>query len=170
MHPIFDIRNLSDKEIFNYEELLMRVLILLALTILLSVASVQAEQTKAGVIKSLDGKATIQRDGRIIPAEIGTELYVSDTVVTERTGSAGVMLEDDTLISMGPDSKLELSDYTFEPHNATFAIALKFIKGSFAYMSGIIGRLAPEKIRIETPDAVIAVHGTRFLVSVEDGQ
>lgn len=145
----------------------MRTLILLALAILLSVSPVQAGKTTAGIIKSLDGKAIIQRDGRIIPAEIGNELYISDTVVTEKTGSAGIMLEDDTLISMGPDSRLELSDFAFEPHNSTFAIALKFIKGSFAYMSGIIGRLAPEKIRIETPDAVIAVHGTRFLVSVE---
>jgi hypothetical protein len=145
----------------------MRAFILLVLAILLSTGAVQAGQTTAGVIKSLDGKAIIQRDGRIIPAEIGTELYVSDTVVTEKTGSAGIMLEDDTLISMGYDSRLELSDYAFEPQHATFAIALKFLKGSFAYMSGIIGRLAPEKIRIETPDAVIAVHGTRFLANVE---
>ena len=35
-------------------------------------------------------------------------------------------------------------------------------------MSGVIARLAPEKVRIETPDAVIAVYGTRFLVKVEE--
>ena len=86
------------------------------------------------------------------------------------TGSAGIMLEDDTLISLGPDSRLDLDDFAFEPQNGLFAVAIKLIKGSFAYMSGIIGHLAPEKIRIETPDAVIAVHGTRFLVSVEEAR
>lgn len=145
----------------------MKPLIILAMALLLSAAPALAGRTTAGAIKTLDGKAFIQRDGRQIPAEVGTELYVSDTVVTEQTASAGIMLEDDTLVSLGPGSRLDLSDFAFEPRSGSFAIALKLIKGTFAYMSGIIGRLAPEKIRIETPDAVIAVHGTRFLVSVE---
>jgi hypothetical protein len=34
-------------------------------------------------------------------------------------------------------------------------------------MSGVIGKVAPEKVRVETPDAVISTYGTRFLVSVD---
>lgn len=148
----------------------MRSFILLALALLLCAATAEAGQPAIGVIKSLEGKASILRDGRQIEAKIGDELHVVDTVTTETTGSVGIMLEDDTLISLGPGSRLDLNDFAFEPQNGMFAIAIKLIKGSFAYMSGIIGRLAPEKIRIETPDAVIAVHGTRFLVSVEDAR
>lgn len=148
----------------------MRTIFLFALTLLLSVTAVQAGQSTVGVVKSLEGKAVILRDGRQIEAKIGDTLHIGDTVTTETTGSAGIMLEDDTLISLGPGSSLDLDDFVFEPQNGLFAVAIKLIKGSFAYMSGIIGRLAPEKIRIETPDAVIAVHGTRFLVSVEEAR
>jgi len=148
----------------------MKTFFLFALTLLLSVAGAQAGQSAVGIIKSLEGKAAILRDGRQIEAKIGDTLNVGDTVTTDTSGSAGIMLEDDTLISLGPGSSLELDDFSFEPQNGLFAVAIKLIKGSFAYMSGIIGRLAPEKIRIETPDAVIAVHGTRFLVSVEEAR
>ena len=146
----------------------MRTILLFILTLLLGVAAAQAGQSTVGVIKSLEGKAAILRDGLQIEAKIGDTLHVGDSVTTDSTGSAGIMLEDDTLISLGPGSRLDLDDFAFEPQNGLFAVAIKLIKGSFAYMSGIIGRLAPEKIRIETPDAVIAVHGTRFLVSVEE--
>ena len=148
----------------------MRTFFLFALTLLLSVAGAQAGQSAVGIIKSLEGQAAILRDGRQIEAKIGDTLNVGDTVTTDTTGSAGIMLEDDTLISLGPDSSLDLDDFAFEPQKGLFAVAVKLIKGSFAYMSGIIGRLAPDKIRIETPDAVIAVHGTRFLVSVEEAR
>lgn len=137
------------------------------LTIVLSIATAQAGQTVAGILKSIEGDVFVQRGDEKFQAKVGNTLFVSDTVITEKTGSAGIMLEDDALISLGSESKLELSDFAFAPQTDTFAIALKFLKGSFAYMSGIIGRLAPEKIRIETPDAVIAVHGTRFLAHVE---
>lgn len=148
----------------------MRTIFLFALTLLLSVTAVQAGQSPVGVVKSLEGKAVILRDGRQSEAKVGDTLHIGDTVTTEATGSAGIMLEDDTLISLGPGSSLDLDDFAFEPQNGLFAVAIKLIKGSFAYMSGIIGRLAPEKIRIETPDAVIAVHGTRLLVSVEEAR
>ncbi len=148
----------------------MRMTLLFVMTLLLGVAAAQAGQPVAGVIKSLEGKAAIVRDGSQIDAKIGDTLLVGDTVTTDATGSAGIMLEDDTLISLGPGSSLDLDDFAFEPQNGLFAVAIKLIKGSFAYMSGIIGHLAPEKIRIETPDAVIAVHGTRFLVSVEEAR
>ncbi|GAB6112091.1 FecR family protein [Desulfomicrobium salsuginis] len=148
----------------------MKTFFLFALTLLLSVTAARAGQSTAGVIKSLEGKAAILRDGRQIEAKIGDTLHVGDTVTTEATGSAGIMLEDNTLVSLGPGSRLDLNDFAFEPQNGLFAVAIKLIKGSFAYMSGIIGHLAPEKIRIETPDAVIAVHGTRFLVNVEDAR
>lgn len=148
----------------------MRTTLLFVMALLLGVAAAHAGQPVVGIIKSLEGKAAIVRDGSQIDAKIGDTLLVGDTVTTDATGSAGIMLEDDTLISLGPGSSLDLDDFAFEPQKGLFAVAIKLIKGSFAYMSGIIGHLAPEKIRIETPDAVIAVHGTRFLVSVEEAR
>ncbi len=35
-----------------------------------------------------------------------------------------------------------------------------------AYISGLIGKLAPESARFETPVATIGIRGTRFAVKV----
>jgi hypothetical protein len=37
-----------------------------------------------------------------------------------------------------------------------------------AYLSGLIGKLSPESVRIETPTASIGVRGTHFAVKAGD--
>lgn len=145
----------------------MRFIAILILGLLICPARVQAEPALAGVVKTLEGTGVVARGNATISAKIGMPLYVNDVVYTSNKSSIGIMLEDDTILSLGANSRLELKDFLFEPKNELFSIAVRLLKGSFAYMSGVIGRLAPEKVRIETPDAVIAVHGTRFLVTVE---
>ncbi len=144
----------------------MHLFVLLVLSIILHTGTANAEQDVAGFIKTTEGSAHILRADDVIPAKTGEILYVSDTVITSDQSTLGIMLEDDTVLSLGPNSRLELNDFAFAPGEEKFSIAIRLLKGSFAYMSGVIARLAPEKVHIETPDAVIAVHGTRFLVKV----
>jgi hypothetical protein len=40
-------------------------------------------------------------------------------------------------------------------------------QGTLQYISGLIAKLAPAAISIETPTGTIAVRGTRFLLRVE---
>ncbi len=136
--------------------------------VLLLYANVHAQPQVAGFIKTLEGQGHILRDATLMPAKIGDILHVSDTVTTAAQSSLGIMLEDDTMLSLGPESSMEISDFAFAPQNEVFSMAVRLIKGSFAYMSGVIGRVAPEKVSVETPDAVIAIHGTRFLVTVKE--
>lgn len=146
----------------------MRFLLLLILSLVGLANTGQAETHVAGFIKTIEGSGQILRADTSAPARVGDVLHVSDAVTTEDKSSIGIMLEDDTLVSLGPNSRLELGDFAFEPQEENLSVALRLMKGSFAYMSGVIARLAPDKVRIETPDAVIAVHGTSFLVKVEE--
>jgi hypothetical protein len=41
-------------------------------------------------------------------------------------------------------------------------------KGTFAYLAGLIGKLAPGSIQLLIPDAIIAVRGTKLLVEVQE--
>ncbi|MDO9581479.1 MAG: FecR family protein [Desulfomicrobium sp.] len=146
----------------------MRFFTLLLLSLVVYAGTAQAETQVAGFIKTVEGSGQIVRAEAVMPARIGDVLHVSDTVMTEEKSSIGIMLEDDTILSLGPNSHLELGDFAFAPQEENYAVAIRLLKGSFAYMSGVIARLAPDKVRIETPDAVIAVHGTSFLVKVEE--
>jgi hypothetical protein len=40
------------------------------------------------------------------------------------------------------------------------------VKGTFVYLSGVIGKLSPESIRLETPVGTIAIRGTRFAAKI----
>lgn len=139
--------------------------LLLSLCILSSAAAQQQEA--AGHIQTLKGAASIQRGNTTLPAAAGVSVYGGDTIRTGKGGSVGIVMSDDATLSLGPDSEIVLKDYLFNPKEGKFAFVARMAKGTLAYLSGIISRLDPGAIRMEIPEATIAVRGTRLLIAVE---
>lgn len=121
-----------------------------------------------GHVQTLQGQAFIQRAGATLPAAVGSELRKSDLIRTGKPAAVGIVLTDDTTVSLGSNSELALNDYAFEPKQSKFALSLKMIKGTFSYITGQIVKLSPDSARIQTPDATIAVRGTKLLVEIKD--
>ena len=119
-----------------------------------------------GTVKTVQMPASVERQGQILEAVAGMPIFIDDLLMTEKGGSLGAILKDDTSVSLGPESQLQIREYVFEPKNNSFAFVLKMLKGTFLYLSGVIGKLAPESIRLETPESTIAVRGTRLLIKV----
>jgi len=144
----------------------MRILLalLIMLHLLLPTAVLAAEAV--GTVKTKTGTALLQRQGQTIELTIGMPIEAADRILTRAESSLGLILQDDTTVTLGPESELLVSDFIFEPQQSRFSMILKMLKGSFLYMSGVIGKLAPESIELETPDSTIAVRGTRLLIKV----
>lgn len=121
-----------------------------------------------GHINTLNGSGYIVRGGAVIPAKVGAVLHRADLVRTGKPGSLGVVLTDDTTISLGPNSELSLAEYEFNPREGKFSLVVRMMKGTFAYLSGMIARLAPGNAQIVIPDATIAVRGTKLLIAAEE--
>ncbi len=136
------------------------------LSILLIPFSVLAAEQPIGSVKTLNGDAYIVRVHDKFPAKIGMPVFQQDVVQTAKSGAIGIIFRDDSIISVGPDSSLDLKKYVFEPQNRNFSIFLKMIKGTFVYISGKIGKLAPDSIQLETPSSIIGVRGTKILLEV----
>ena len=117
-----------------------------------------------GVVRISAGSATVTRGGNLLPATTGTRLHTGDTLGTGPDGSLGVILRDDSSLSLGPSSRLVLQDFLFSPSEGKFSLLVRLSKGTMAYLSGLIGKLAPEKARFETPTATIGIRGTHFAV------
>jgi hypothetical protein len=96
------------------------------------------------------------------------KLLAGDSLGTGRDGSIGVILRDDSSLSIGPESRLVLRSFLFSPPEGKFDLAVRITRGTMAYLSGLIGKLAPENARFETPTATIGIRGTRFAVKVEE--
>ena len=119
-----------------------------------------------GVVRICAGSATVTRGWNVLPATTGTRLHVGDTLGTGPDGSLGVILRDNSSLSLGPSSSLVLQDFLFSPSEGKFSLFVRISKGTMAYLSGLIGKMAPEKARFETPTASIGIRGTHFAVKV----
>jgi hypothetical protein len=141
-------------------------LVLSALCLLALADTTIAEET-IGVVRTASGDATVTRGKETLPAAPGLTLLVGDTLGTGRDGSLGVILRDDSSLSIGPGSRLVLRSFLFSPSEGKFDLVARITRGTMAYLSGLIGKLAPENARFETPTATIGIRGTRFAVKVE---
>jgi hypothetical protein len=140
-----------------------------AVLLVCSVAApvVAQERPAAGRIKVSTGSAFIVREGAQLPAQVGQVLFESDGLRTGADGTVGVTLNDDTRLSLGPNSELKLERFTYSPADSGFGLVLKFVKGAATYVSGRIAKLAPDSIRLETPASIIGVRGTTLAIQVQ---
>ena len=124
------------------------------------------QRSPAGRIKVVSGEAVVVRDGATIPAHSGVTVYASDSLRTGNDGRVGVTLADDTQVSIGPRSEVRLDSFVYEPTQGQLGLVLQFIRGTAAYVSGRIAKLAPDAVRLETPAAIVGVRGTTVAVQV----
>lgn len=124
------------------------------------------ERPVAGRIKVSTGSAFIVRGGAQIPAQVGQIVFEADGLRTGGDGKIGVTLNDDTRLSLGPNSELKLERFMYAPADSGFGLVLKFVRGAATYVSGRIAKLAPDSIKLETPAAIIGVRGTTLAINV----
>jgi hypothetical protein len=118
-------------------------------------------------VQKVGGMATVVRQGRTISVKIGLEIYQNDTLRTGPDGSIGVVFNDETLLSLGPGSILVIDEFVFVPRQGKFSIAIRMVKGTVAYISGLISKLAPESAHFKTPTSSIGIRGTKFVARVK---
>jgi hypothetical protein len=129
--------------------------------------AVAAYAQDVGQVKTARGQAYVERDGQRIAAAPGMNVRASDTLVTGADGAIGVTFLDDTMVSAGPSTVVEIERYRFNSttHDGQFDASLK--KGSLAVVSGKMVKQTPGSLRVRTPSSVMGVRGTEFLVRVD---
>lgn len=132
------------------------------------VGPASAQDSVIGHIKSVKGEATATRTDDNVALAVGDPVYRADVLETGTGGALGVIFLDNTILSLGPRTTVALSDYEFEPANEKVSFLAKITRGTLLYVSGVIAKLSPSAVSIETPVATVAVRGTRFLTQVKD--
>lgn len=127
-----------------------------------------AEDMAVGFVKVLAGSASAIRDRQRIPLSLGMEVREHDRLETEPYSELGVTFRDDTRISLGPNTRIDVSQFTFQPAERKYGIVFKVLVGTLQYMSGVIAKLSPESVSISTPQFTVAVRGTRLLIRAEN--
>lgn len=109
----------------------------------------------------------INADNKSTQAYKNMKVFEGDTIQTSAASTIGLLFDDDTAISFGSDSAMEVQEFKFNPIQKELSFIAKFLHGTFAFISGQLVKLAPEKVCLETPDATLGVRGTKFIITVE---
>jgi len=145
----------------------MRILILIICALLASATFSAAQDDRPiGLVKTVSGEVLILREGRRIAALPGLGLVLGDVLSTGATGELGVILRDDTVLSLGPSTETRIEQFAFEPAEQKLGMVLRVTRGLIAYLSGRISKLAPGSVRIETPVATLGVRGTHLVARI----
>jgi hypothetical protein len=130
---------------------MIKILTLLLIFSLVAVSVSLAADEPAGSLRNVKGGVFIDRGGTAVKAEDGTPVYPQDKVRTGSDGAAGIIFRDNSRISLGPDSILDIN---------------RLIKGIASFISGKMTKLSPESVLLETPTSTIGVRGTSFHIKV----
>jgi hypothetical protein len=142
----------------------------LAVVTFAALSSAAAENAPIGFIKVVSGTATVTRNASTTAATLAMPVYQYDRLQTGPEGSLGVTFRDNTRIALGPDSRIELRNFVFEPAAKRYGFILRLAYGTLEYISGLTEKLAPAAMSIATPGFTVGARGTRFLVRAEGRQ
>jgi len=122
-----------------------------------------------GLVKSVNGKAfEIKGDKTSKTLKAGDKIYAQDLIKTEAGASIGLILEDNTLISIGSNSEFAIDEYLFEPKNKKVKFTSNLAKGSMSCMTGLIAKINPDAMQIKAKSASMGIRGTYFIVDVNE--
>lgn len=145
----------------------LRVLAIAMVLVSVLLGAIASAQSPIGLVKVTEGSATVQRSGATLPAQLGLALQEGDVLRTGADGRMGVVLRDDTKLSLGPETEIRIDQFLFAPAKGGLALVVKMARGVMAFVSGNIAKLSHDSVRIETPVAILGVRGTQFLAKVE---
>lgn len=127
-------------------------------------ASIALAQTEIGILAA-GSMSTCNSDNICKQTIVGDKLYRGDTAKTGKQ-RAQVRFSDGTLVTLATNTKVRLDEFANEPENKKFKVSLQ--SGTMRTITGQIGKLAPDKFKLETKTATIGVRGTDFDTSVEE--
>ena len=127
-----------------------------------------AAEPKVGFVKNVSGAASIERNSVTVSAKVKDAVMEKDVLVTGQDGSMGVILQDNSVMTVGPNTRLVIAEFAFEPADEKLSFVARITKGMVVYLSGLIAKLKKGGVKFETPSTACAVRGTHLAIKVDD--
>jgi hypothetical protein len=124
--------------------------------LILSFAATAHAESPMAILGGSSGEVVLWRDGKSYRMVPGTPLRPSDDVQTGPDGKARVVFKEDTVLTIGPRSRVKLESFALSDERQ---FSVKVLAGRFK-ISVAKWLLGPTQGNIETPTAVAGVRGT----------
>ncbi|MDY0275252.1 MAG: FecR family protein [Desulfomicrobium sp.] len=114
---------------------------------------------RVGLVIGFDQEAWAMNNGMRRELVMKSEVFATDTIVTDATGKVQILFEDDSVISLGPSSSISIEQFSFGSAQSP-AMSIKLVQGLSRFVSGKVVEQNPEGFTISSPLAVIGIRGT----------
>lgn len=132
---------------------------------LFAASSSYAASGSAGEVAAIRGKAEASgADHSRRQLSLKSPVYSGDVLVTGPKARLQIIFNDNSIISMGPDSEIKISEYSLKEKGGTLKTDIR--EGAFHIMGGSIAKDSPENFVTETPYATIGIRGSMFALNV----
>jgi hypothetical protein len=125
-----------------------------------------------GKITAVNGEAYVIRAQDQLVAALGMILEKDDEVQSKADGKVQLTFNDKTLITLGNNSQLSISEYLYDESTQKPKAEFKLSKGVFRTITGKIGKIAADRFKVKTNNATIGIRGTEWdseIVEESDG-
>lgn len=148
---------------------------MVAATLLLSPALAPAEDSGpggVGVYTAVMGKVTVTHSGepRMLPVKLHDEVMFRDVIQTEKESRTKAFFQDDSILTVGENSRVEITEYIYDPEANLRRSVVKVMQGQVRALVSKVFKSNGSRFEVHTPSAVAAARGTYFTVWHENGQ
>ena len=136
-------------------------------TVILLLSMIMTLLADIGAVTAIKGSAELQHQSDVQTVQKGLGINTDDLLITAAASKVQVILNDNTVITIGPESQYLFERYD-DGENPEVAMELK--RGFFKVITGKIGKIAPKRFTVKTKSAVIGIRGTQFMASLHDNE
>ena len=139
----------------------------LLLSMLFALPALATEQ--AGVSAAVTGQVALSRPQVVTarPVVSGEPILLQDTIRSGVRSGAQILLLDQTVFTIGPESELMVDEFVYDPGTNAGKVSAKLAQGVFRFVSGTIAKKHPEDVTLALPSGTLGVRGTLVGVNAD---
>jgi hypothetical protein len=153
--PNFDEAAMSDRQ------RLSRFVFWLLTSTALSSLSLAQEPSGSAVQVTPDADATGITGARVLEAP--GDIYQGDQITTDPSGQAQIQFVDDTRFVVGPNSRVTIDEFVFNPDRTAQSVVFNAAKGTFRFISG---NSPSQAYTVHSPTMTVGVRGSAYNFAV----
>ena len=127
-------------------------------------------QQAVGLYMAVVGKVTVVHVGQpaAMPVKLQESVYFKDVIETKADSRAKALFDDDSILTVGENSRVEVSEYIYDSANDQRSSVLRLVQGKARALVGKLFAGLGSRFEVHTPTAVAAARGTYFVVWIEE--
>jgi hypothetical protein len=125
----------------------------------------------SGSIDQVSGVVTVTGADKVSrKAGSKEQIQSGDTITTEAKSEVVIKLADESVVALRPNTQFTVTEFKYEK-KPTDTTQFSLLKGAARFLTGLVGRASPDRVRITAATATVGIRGTDFevvLVAVDE--